>query len=306
MSRIEEALRRAGLAQAEPFVAPESGVVVSAHEDRHGPAANEIDERVAVPAFPVTAVRDRALPAAIEVEERESAVLTRPSIHMNEKLVVSEAAQPVAIEQYRRLATALHQAQVERGVKTVMVASAMAGEGKTLTAANLALTLSESFRRSVLLIDADLRRPTLHMLFDVPNDAGLIDGLNGAEERKLALVEASPRLTILPAGRPDRDPMAGLVSPRMRTILEQAGAKFDWVVIDTPPVGLLSDAKLLAEMVDVVVLVVGAAAAPSALIKRAVDTIGRHRIAGVVLNRAVELQASYNYYGYYATRASRS
>ena len=80
-------------------------------------------------------------------------------------------ADPASREQYRRLAATLHHAQAEHGLKVVMVASAVPGEGKTLTATNLALTLSESYQRRVLLIDADLRRPSLHDDVQVPNTA---------------------------------------------------------------------------------------------------------------------------------------
>jgi protein-tyrosine kinase len=184
-----------------------------------------------------------------------------------------------------------------------MIASAMAGEGKTLTAANLALTLSESFRRRTLLIDADLRRPTVHKVLDIANMSGLNDVLDAPEDCKLTIIETSPRLSVLPAGRPNPDPMSGLTSDRMRSIISEAAAKFEWVVIDTPPIELLPDASLLAEMVDAVVLVIGAGRTPYKSIERAVNAIGRKRIAGIVLNRAVNLRGAgyYNYYGAAAT-----
>jgi Mrp family chromosome partitioning ATPase len=89
----------------------------------------------------------------------------------------------------------------------------------------------------------------------------------------------------------------------MRTIIAEAGTKFDWVVIDTPPVGVLADAKLLAEMVDVVVLVIGAGRTPYRAIERAVAAIDRKRIAGVVLNRVTEQPAGYHDYDYYVSAA---
>ncbi len=116
-------------------------------------------------------------------------------------------------EQYRRLAAALHHAQEATGVKVVMIASAVAGEGKTLTAANLALTFSESYQRVVLLIDGDLRRPSLHRMFKIDVESGLTDALGvGRTSRSWPSIELSDRLTILPAGRPNSDPMAGLTS----------------------------------------------------------------------------------------------
>ena len=95
------------------------------------------------------------------------------------KLVISPDATPTAIEQYRRLGAVMYQAQANRRIKTAMVTSAFAAEGKSLSTANIALTLSESYRRRVLLIDADLRRPTLHDTFQIPNLAGVSDWLKG-------------------------------------------------------------------------------------------------------------------------------
>jgi capsular exopolysaccharide synthesis family protein len=182
-----------------------------------------------------------------------------------------------------------------------MVASAVAGEGKSLTAANLALTLSESYRRNVLLIDADLRRPSLHSIFQVSGAPGLSDGLISVEEPKLPLHRLSSRLTVLPAGRPTSDPIGAITSERMRRLVEEAREVFDWVIIDTPPVGLLTDASLLASMADGVLLVVKAESTPFDLVNRAVDALGRERMLGVVLNRAREQahQSSYDYYKYY-------
>jgi protein-tyrosine kinase len=218
-----------------------------------------------------------------------------------EKIVATPDTRPAFVEQYRKLAGVLHHAQLQKNTKVVLVTSAMAGEGKTLTCANLALTFSESYRRSVLLIDADLRRPTLHETFQVPNVSGLGDGLRSEEEQKLSLVQVSPRLTLLTAGRPDPDPMSGLTSGRMKRVIEEAATRFDWVIIDTPPVGLLPDARLLAAMADATLLVIRAKTTPYQLAKRAIDAIGRERIFGVVLNRAEDgLGAGgYDYYSYY-------
>ena len=129
-----------------------------------------------------------------------------------------------AVEQYRKLAATLHLANVEQELKVIMVTSAVPGDGKTLTAANLALTLSESYRRRVLLVDADLRRPSLYDIFQLPNMAGLTDWLKASSQRKLPVVRVSEYLTFLPAGRPDPDPIGGLTSDRMCRLLKDAAA----------------------------------------------------------------------------------
>jgi receptor protein-tyrosine kinase len=220
-----------------------------------------------------------------------------------EKVVVDQNISPASREQYRRLAATLHHAQAASAVKVVMIASAVQGEGKTLTATNLALTFSESYQRSVLLIDADLRRPTLHTVFGLMNNSGLTDGLLGKESQRLRVVQVSPRLSILPAGRPSSDPMAGLTSDRMKRVIDESRAAFDWVIIDTPPVVLLPDANLLGAMADVAVLVVKAGSTSFDLVSRALGAIGRDRVIGVVLNRAEEPSHThgYGYYSYYGT-----
>jgi protein-tyrosine kinase len=222
-------------------------------------------------------------------------------LSVDERTVVSKEAPAISVEQYRRLAATLHHAQGDRGIQIVMITSAVAGEGKSLTATNLALTLSQSYRRRVLLVDADLRRPSMHKIFQIHGTSGLTDGLRADADRALSVLEISDHLALLPAGAPDPDPMSSLTSARMRQILQEAASKFDWVIIDTPPVALLPDANLLAAMTDVTVLVIRANDTPFELVQRAIDSVGRDRIMGVVLNRAEDsrLPVGHDYEAYY-------
>jgi len=198
--------------------------------------------------------------------------------------LVTQALSAVSVEQYRRLAAALHDAQVEGGLKVVMVTSALPSEGKTLTTVNLALTLSESYTRRVLVIDADLRRPAIHSLLGVANTRGLTEALS-ADGVELPTVQISEGLHVLTAGRPGATPLASLSSPRMSTLLEECGRRFDWVLLDTPPVGVLTDAQLLARQAGAVLLVIGAGSTPSAVVERAIAELGQDCIIGTVLNR---------------------
>jgi len=216
------------------------------------------------------------------------------------KVIVGPNADPGLVEQYRRLGAALHHHQLHTGARTLMVTSAAASEGKTLTATNLALTMSHSYQRRVLLIDADLRRPSVHEILRLPNSVGLSDSLRHPEKSLARYHTITSTLSVFSAGRPDSDPMAGLVSDTMNRILTEATQQFDWVIVDTPPVALLPDANLLAAMIDTALLVIGANSTPYPLIRRAIEAIGEQRILGVVLNRmtAADIVAAYNYYGY--------
>ena len=293
MSRIGDALKRAGaLDQSGQPIDLELGGgdgVATLRDSLLGDVADAPPPVVGSPAPPAATT----IPTLGEVA-------ARPDSH----LIVNPELPAVAAEQYRRLAATLHHVQEDRGIRRVIVSSAVANEGKTLTSTNLALTLSHSYAKRVLLIDADLRRPRVNVMFGIPNGAGLSEALDRADPRKLALVQVSPLLSVLPAGRATPDPIAGLTSSRMAAILDEAVERFDWVILDTPPVGLLSDALLLAAMADVAILVVGAGSTPCGAVQRALDALGRERVLGVVLNRADESVSGgdyYDYYGYYGS-----
>jgi polysaccharide biosynthesis transport protein len=208
-------------------------------------------------------------------------------------------ASPVSLEQYRRLAAVLHDEQVHGRLKTVMVTSALPGEGKTLTVVNLALTLSGSYGRRVLAVDADLRAPSMHRLFGVRNDRGLGDVLRD-RATSLPIVEVSPRLSVLTAGGPGPAPLAALTSERMGEVIRECEVKFDWVLVDTPPVGLLSDAQVLARFANGVVFVIAAGSTPAAAVERAVAELGTESIIGTVLNRVDDRHIpEMNYYHEY-------
>jgi capsular exopolysaccharide synthesis family protein len=204
------------------------------------------------------------------------------------KTVLDHEAPASSLEEYRRLAASLHLLQAQSSFSTLMVSSALPRDGKTLTATNLALTLSESYGRRVLCIDADLRRPTLRDIFQLRTGRGLFEDLTGDPAAAPSVIEVSQTLSVLTAGTPSGNPLSRLASDRMRAILRWSAQAFDWVIVDTPPVALLPDANILARLVDGVLLVVGAGSTPYADVKRAVSTIGQDRIVGVVLNRSAE------------------
>jgi protein-tyrosine kinase len=306
MSRVDEALRRAS-SDAPNFrspiaVEPAAVVVDESALERYGveQRAPHFDkprrQSLASAPVPVPRIVPPPPPAA---RER----FTGFHRSLEGKVVTSRETSPVSIEQYRRLAVTLITAQAERGLKTLMVSSALPHEGKTLTVTNLAITLSESYARRVLLIDADLRRPCIHELFGLPNTFGLADVLRSGDSR-LQPVEVSTNLSILPAGQSDDAPTADLSSDRMKHLVADAASRFDWVLVDTPPIGLLSDANLVAQVTDAVLFVIAAGKTPYQLVQQSIGELGAERIIGTVLNRVEEqtLQA-HSYYGrYYPSR----
>jgi capsular exopolysaccharide synthesis family protein len=310
MSRFADALKRArggSVAGAGPeddrggdavrFFSPgQPAVVLPWDLGRDGDGATAID-------VPRHVRADRRCARLLEREHHSEARARFPSPKSSEKLITSPSVTPIVREQYNKLAAAIHQTQLERSLKVVMVTSAVPHEGKTLTAANLALTLSESYERRVLLIDGDLRHPTVHAVFGVPNARGLSDSLAG--QGPLPLIDVTPRLWLLTAGSSGGDPMKTLTSDRMRVLIDDGRAEFDWVLVDTPPIGLLPDAGLVASVADGALFVVLAGRTPYDLIQRAAEAIGTDRILGVVLNGMAEHEVPAGYYGDYYGAANQ-
>jgi capsular exopolysaccharide synthesis family protein len=210
-------------------------------------------------------------------------------------LVVGGGASSASIEQYRRFAASMLHLQAAHGLQRLMVTSSVPREGKTLTVANLALSLSESYQRRVLLIDADLRRPSVHEVFGTSNSYGLCEVLRSAS-RPPQFLRVSPTLSVLPAGSPGPSPMADLASERMERLLDEVTASFDWVLLDAPPIALMADAGLLARLTRAVILVVAANSTPYSLVEKMVAELGREHIVGTVLNRSEEEPAQWSAY----------
>ena len=219
------------------------------------------------------------------------------------KLVGTPEIEALSIEQYKRLGAALHELQVERGIKSLMISSALPREGKTLTVANLALTFGGAYGRRVLVIDADLHRPSLHEVFGVPNDRGLIDALRSSGT-PLPALEVSSEVSVVPAGRGPETPTALLSSDRLRRLVVEAAAHYDWILIDTPPVATLTDGQFVARATDGVLFVIAAGVTPYAIVQRSLLELGVDRIVGTVLNRVDQrvLPVRTDYRHHYADR----
>ena len=300
MSRIDEALRRVSRA-GEPS-RPEDGVTLEDY-----PLEERVPEEGVSHAAQAPQQEPRSALSSHSAPPDEDQAIEPTNLRLNQKLVSGEGRDATSLEQYRSLAASLHEAQVQRGLKTVVVTSAVPNEGKTITAVNLALTFSESYSRRVLLIDADMRKPSVHEVIGIPNRKGLAEALR-SDRAHLEGLRVSPLLHVLPSGRVDNSPLAGLSSERMRALLEEAASRYDWVILDTPPLALVSDAQLLARLTQAVVFVIRAGTTPFSVVNKALDELGRDHVVGIVLN-GVDAEAipATGYYGdYYGESHERS
>jgi capsular exopolysaccharide synthesis family protein len=222
------------------------------------------------------------------------------------ELAPHERPRTLISESYRSLRTALLLSSA-RELKLVAVTSAMAGEGKTATATNLAVVLAQ-LGRPVLIMDCDLRKPRLHQVFKVSNRIGLVNQLTGTADLDTVIVPTEvPNLWVLPSGPMPPNPSELLASERLRELLRTLRGRFDYVVIDTPPALAVTDATLVGALADGVVLTLR-----SQKVNREEARLVRDRlrqadikILGAVLNRYRALQAGvargYRYaeaYGY--------
>jgi succinoglycan biosynthesis transport protein ExoP len=218
-------------------------------------------------------------------------------------LVISGAGSQTQFgEGYSMIRTALHYSWSEPGARVVLVTSTAQGEGKTLTAVNLALALS-ALEARVLLVDADFRRPQTHGRVKARRTPGLADVLVGKVKSADAIVHrvADSNLSYLASGTPAPSP-ADLFSTRsMRGLLDGLRSFYEWVVIDSPPVPVVAEALVLAPLCDGVVVVAGAEMVTRRAIKYTLERIraAGARILGVVLNRAMVDRHSYYYRHYY-------
>lgn len=188
-------------------------------------------------------------------------------------------------EQYRGLRTRVANADRAQAIDVILVTSPGRREGKSITAANLALTMAQDFQTRVCIVDADLRHSRMHALFGLSDTPGLADVLAGQATLNEALVTIEDhQVTVLPAGAVPAHPAELLGSTAMRRTLQMLRTQFDRVIVDAPSAAPLADVGILAPLVDSVVLVVQAGVTTKPAIQDAVGTIGAGRLLGVVLN----------------------
>jgi len=207
--------------------------------------------------------------------------------HLDPSLITAHSGNVEAAEQYRSLRTRVMQADTSMPISVMLVTSPGQGEGKTLTASNLALAMAQESRRRVCLIDADLRKPTLQQLFGLPDGPGLCDVLAGTASLSSALVGLEEhQLTILPAGHVPSHPAELLGTAAMRRMLDRLRTGFDRIIVDAPPALPLADVGILTPLIDVVLLVVRARFTSKPAIRDAVASLDRSKLLGLVLNES--------------------
>ena len=214
-------------------------------------------------------------------------------------VVASEPRSPTA-EAYRQLRTNLQYSGVDSELKTVLITSANAAEGKSTTAANLATALAQSGKR-VILVDADMRRPTLHTLFGVDGSRGLSNLIvSGRLDPSFVKSTLVPNLSLLPAGRLPPNPAEFLGSERMKELLGWLRGQAHYLIIDSPPLLAVTDGAVLSQICDTMILVASANQTRYGTLAAAVkqmQALDSH-IAGIVVNK-VNLGSLQSYYYYY-------
>src|SRR5215813_9102276 len=310
MSRIQEILRKAeregGVHRTRPLD-PDPPSAAQVRSDApalsrgEGPAIALVEEPPHVPIPPVTVTPPPALGRIEGPQPAASAPRVREVVGgLDHRLVAAVAPQSLAAEQYRSLRTRVTFADNGRPTpRTIIVTSPSKGDGKSLTAANLALTMAQEFQQRVLLLDADLRRPSLHRLFGVSETPGLSDLLMGGATVDDALVSIRDHhLTLLPSGIIPMHPAELLGSTAMRRALDTLRGRFDRIVIDMPPVAPLADVAVASTLVDGVLMIVRAGVTPKPAIEAALSNLDTSKVLGLVLNDAGASKPTYGYGGY--------
>jgi capsular exopolysaccharide synthesis family protein len=205
------------------------------------------------------------------------------------------------LESYRMLRTSILLSTAGAPPKTILITSSQPGEGKTTTAVNTAISLSQ-LGASVLLIDADLRRPAVHKAFKIPHERGISNYLSGNTPLDDLIVKLPiPNLSALPCGPIPPNPAELISSDRMKELVRDLSQRFDHILIDSPPMVSVTDPIILSTMVDGLILVVQAGRSTRELARRARRELARvgARVFGVVLNNVNVRREGYDDYDYY-------
>jgi protein-tyrosine kinase len=251
------------------------------------------------PASPTAAPRRRA------TGPRRGATITG---EVEGHLVSLVAPTGLEAEQYRALRHVVEQRHKSQDLTVFAISSPGVGDGKTTTSINLAGALAQGEDNSVLLVEADLRRPTIGKLlgFNGSRTLGLVDAILDPSLTLGSIVQPRPpfNLSVVLAGQVPPSPYEVLKSPRLGALLDEAREQYDFIVMDTPPLALVQDCRVVARWVDGVVVVVAAHQTPRNLLETALDVVDPTKLVGIVFNGFDDLgggRHGRHYAGYYAT-----
>jgi len=276
MAKVYEALRRA-------------------EEERKRRAGDETSPAPPLDAPPVPAEPERR-PIAKALSGRAQRRVQETAGEINKRRIAMLQPDSFVAEQFRALRGRIDALAAQRPIRTLVVSSPLAGEGKTTAAINLAAVTSMSVGRRVLLMDCDMRKPRIHQALGLRPETGLAEVLADqvALDRAIIKIEGM-NLDVLPVRGKPSNPSELLGSPRMRELIEEVASRYDRVVIDTPAVLGVPDAKAVAELCDGIVVIVRANLTSQQDVEAALEILDRRRLLGLVLNGAQTSQGRYGY-----------
>lgn len=203
----------------------------------------------------------------------------------------------LAAEKFRFLGVRLRQLQQSRPLKKVLITSSIPQEGKSMVAANLACTLARRTHQKTLLVDGDLRRPSVARLFGLGKTPGLSEWLQGERSPMTSIYHLEDAgLWVLPAGNSPRNPLEAMQSGRLAGLMDQLTSWFDWVIIDSPPILPLADTSVWMRMADGVLLVARQGTTEREHLKRGLEVIESAKLLGAILNCSAKSARSDYYY----------
>jgi capsular exopolysaccharide synthesis family protein len=206
---------------------------------------------------------------------------------------------PAAVEAYGSLRTRVLKLQASKGIRSVMLTSSVPSEGKTLTSLNLAVSCAKLHNLRVLLVDGDLRSRGLTRLLKIPDGPGLSDFLGGKiAPHEPVLPTEHENLFVLGAGSLNGQPSELFASPRWSEYMAWAGQSYGIVIVDAPPIHLVSDAELISAGCDGVLVVVRALSTPREISQKCVSRLDKRKLMGIVFNGLPgNPETDYGYYG---------
>ena len=234
---------------------------------------------------------------AIDTEAKAEPKKTAGTLTIKNALHSMDEMNPVAAEQYRVLYTKLEHISLKQSLKAFSITSAVKGEGKTITSLNLAYVMAHDFKKKVVLVECDLRKPTLLSYFsDINGAKGISDAIEGGADAEEVISRVKDTsLYIVPALRATSNTAELLDSQRMKALIRSLKEDFDYVIVDSPPILHMADMNIIARIVDGLILVVRAGKTPKDIVLKAARSIQNANIVGIVLNEA---EVSLNKYYY--------